>query len=655
MSARNQILLSPLLIALAALAATLATIAPDGNGPGVTCDEPYHVYEGKQLVTALRQQGWAFFRPANIERNFAWKIGGPPVQAPLGYWILGWTHYVFDPAPDNPNVISITAARFAPAVAFAVLILMVGGWTGRREGPLAGAVAAAAVALMPRLFGHAHLAVLDMLTTLFFVAAVLAAAEAARGGRGWHYAAAGAVWGAAMLVRLHGLLLAPPVVAWLIWRWYRHERKQQCWGGNCTAAPGATVQLSPQWGSRSSFSLARGMAAWLAGGVMVVFVGWPWLWLAPFARFRQYLASGTARQAIHVFYMGQVWNDRDVPWHYPWVMFAVTVPVGPLVLGMLGMWAQWRDGRRLRSAETKSPLALGEEQGLRASEIAKCKLQNANCKLSGSNPQSPIPNPSANCPHPSPLPGGGGTLLAGVMLFVLVVFSLPGSHVYDGVRLFLMVFPLWAVWVGIGAKWLVARGNAVFTSSRWAGPPRGVAEQDGGQARRLNVRITAAVLLFIVLQGLGLLIYSPSHLSYYNLLIGGLAGAERLGFEATYWGDTVREPMLAEAARLSPHGQLLFVPNLAPFQAWAVEVSSPALHDAHVRVAGWDESKPEEAKSCRYAVIYHRRADLAGAKRLLEGGKVVQEYSQQGVWLARLVELRPLRAASQAGRINRLL
>ena len=43
------------------------------------------------------------------------------------------------------------------------------------------------------------------------------------------------------------------------------------------------------------------------------------------------------------------------------------------------------------------------------------------------------------------------------MLFVLLIFSLPGTPVYDGVRLFLMVFPLWAVWVGIGAGWLVSR------------------------------------------------------------------------------------------------------------------------------------------------------------------------------------------------------
>ena len=288
--------------------ATLATIAPDGSGPGVTCDELYHVDQGKRLVAALRQQGFAFFLPANIDRNFSWRPGGPPVQAPLGYWILGWTHYLFDPAPDDPAVISLTAARFAPAMAFAVLILIVGVWTARREGQLAGTVAAAAVALTPRLFAHAHLAALDMLTTLFFVAAVLAVAEAARGGRWWQFALAGVVWGAAMLVRLHGLLVAPPVVLWLVWRLRR--------------------RVGPP------------LLAWLAGGGLTLLLGWPWLWLAPLARLQQYVVSGSVRHALHVFYAGQVWADRNVPWHYPWAMFAVTLPLGFLALGLIGIVAK---------------------------------------------------------------------------------------------------------------------------------------------------------------------------------------------------------------------------------------------------------------------------------------------------------------------------
>ena len=97
MSAASRNVFGPLVAAVAALLATLATIAPQGNGPGVTCDEPYHVNQGEELVTALRQQGPAFFLPANIRRNFDWPSDGPPVQVPLGYWILSGTHWLFDP------------------------------------------------------------------------------------------------------------------------------------------------------------------------------------------------------------------------------------------------------------------------------------------------------------------------------------------------------------------------------------------------------------------------------------------------------------------------------------------------------------------------------------------------------------------------------
>ncbi len=571
----------PLLIAFVALAATVATLAPAVNGPGVTCDELYHTAMGKSQVTALRQQGFAFFKPENIAKNYPWQPDGPPVQAPLGYWILGWTHHLFDPAPNNPGVLSIPAARFAPAAAFALLVLMIGAWTARREGPLAGCVAAAAVLFMPRLFGHAHLAALDMLTTLFFVAAVLAVTEAVRGGRFWQFALAGAVWGAAVLVRLHGLLLAPPVVMWLVWRLFFQNKEVKG-------------------------SLVRGLmqiAVWASAGVATVFVGWPWLWLGPVERFRLYLSSGTARQPINVFYAGQVWADRDVPWHYPWVMFAVTVPVGLLLLGMLGLWAKSRKKWKLN--------AFGSE----------------------------------------------GVLLGGVMAFVLLVFSWPGVPVYDGERLFLMAFPFWTIFVGCGAAWF-ARSS--FLESCLAG---GLAHRVWGQrftrrasspAKHLHTT-TALVLAFVALQCVGIFAYFPCHLSYYNLLIGGLAGAERLGFEPTYWGDTVREPLLAEAARRAGGEPVLYLPNLAPFQVPAVEMNSPSLQDAKVRLVGWDSSKSGEAAGCRYVIVYHRRADLPQAEWFFKHGKVVAEHDIQGVWLASLLELKaPFNAASMSARIDGL-
>lgn len=542
--------IGPLLIALAALAATAATLAPDGAGPGITCDEPYHVFQGKKLFTALREQGTAFFAPDNIEKNFNWPQDGPPVQAPLGHWILGATHHLFDPEPGDPLVFSITSARFAPALAYAVLIFLVGAWTSRREGAMAGAVAAAAVALMPRLHGHAHLAALDMLTTLFFVSAVLAAADAARNGKTRYFALAGMLWGAAMLVRLHGLLLAPPVIAWLIWRYRRHS--------------------------------LRPVLAWTAAGTATFFVGWPWLWLDPWHRFLQYLSTGPYRMSLNVFYWGQVWADHDAPWHYPWIMFAATVPAGLLLLGLLGLFA-----------ETRASIAVKPHGFLR---------------------------------------DGDGSLIIGTILFILILFSWPGTPVYDGVRLFLMVFPLWAIWAGIGAKRLIG----------WLTGDNAETDAIGVGIRLLHFSPRVAVCivgLFVALQTAGLLFYHPFQLSYYNLFVGGLAGANKLGFETTYWGDSIREPLLAEGVRLAEGGPILFTPNLASFQAPCTAASSPSISISGTELIGLDPNKPAEAERCPFAVIYNRRADPPEAFPAIADGKVVAEHREQGVWLSRLIEL----------------
>jgi 4-amino-4-deoxy-L-arabinose transferase-like glycosyltransferase len=533
----------PMLVALAATVATLSTLAPHAAGPGVTCDELYHVDAGKRLVTALCHQGLAFFDSGNIQRNFPWTPDRPtqgwhpPVQAPLGHWILGWTHHLFDLRPDDPAVVSIAAARFAPALAFGLLVLLVGLWTAGMEGHLAGTVAAAAVVLVPRAFAHAHLAALDMLTTAFFVAALLAVERAGRAARCWHFALAGIVWGLAMLVRLHGVLLLPPVVAWLVWR-----SRRRAW---------------------------LPAAVWVASGTATLYAGWPWLWLAPIANLKQFLASGAGRQAIHVFYAGRVWADRDVPWHYPAVMFVAVLPLGLFLLGLLGVWAN----RRRWNTE----------------------------------------------PHL--------TLVAGTWLLVLVVFSLPGVPVYDGVRLFLMAFPLWAIWAGVGAKWLVEQAPLPSLSRR--------------------VRLVGLGLL-MVFQATGLLLYHPCQLSHYSLLVGGLAGAERLGFEVSYWGDAVREPLLEQAAARSEGCPILLAPHLAPWQATAVALSSPAmqpaLREGRVPLVGWDPSQPQRFADCRVAVIYHRRADLEVIQGPLAEGLVIAEYTKQGVWLARLIEIpRPAR------------
>jgi len=528
-SAATRILrLGPALLACAASVVAIATLAPETGGPGMACDEPYHVGYGKRLVMTLRHQGFSFFTPANIRRNFDWHPGGPPVHPPLGNWLLGWTHFVFDRAPDDPRAMTIVAARFAPALAFGVLVFLVGWSVGRMEGPIAAVAASAAVFLTPRVFGHAHLAALDTITAVFFVAAAIAVVEAdLRGGKlGW-YALAGAIWGLALLTRLHGVLLLPPVAVWMVWR----------------------LRIR---------ALLR-LAVWGLAGGATLFVGWPWLWLDPIGHLRQFLGTATDRMPLHVFYMGQAWDDHAVPRHYALVMFAVTLPLGLLILGCLGLWARRK--------------------------------------------------PSHSPP--------GFFLFVGTIVFLLGLFSWPGVPVYDGVRLFLMVFPLWTVAVGVGAKWLVEH-------PAWA-----------SRSIRLRIGLVGGL---VAAQGLGLALYHPCYLSYYSLLVGGLPGAHRLGFEVDYWGDAVTESLLSQLAAKAQKTAVVYGPNLAPFQAPMVGSSSASLNAKQILVIGWDGGGQGFQVGCRYGVFYHRLADLGGIPSELLDGKVLAEQRVLGVWTARVVE-----------------
>lgn len=597
--------LGPALVGLGAGIAVLVTLAPDGAGPGITCDELYHALTAKRQVWALERHGWRFFTRPVVEEVFPFHADGPPAHPPLVHWVLGWVHRLVDPAPQERQVVSIVGARLGTALGYGLLVLLIGLWTARQAGPLAGTAAALACALMPRVFAHGHLAALEIWTALTLLGAALAAGWAettssrptslpnpqntpaqtagATGRSELRWLAAGAAWGLALLTRFHAGLLGPVVVGWLLLR-----------------TKGRCLARWPFW---------RNVGIWTAAAAVVFFVGWPWLWYSTAEHLQIYLASATQRMPIHVYYLGRVWLDWQTPWHYPWVIFAATVPVGLLLLGLVGLWV----GCRAWSTQ----------------------------------------------PH--------WGLLAALAGAGLVLFSWPGVPVYDGERLFLFVYPIWAIFVGLGCQ------SVHQILLQWAS--RKVSHQPAGTSFRrlrlpLDQLIAGGVLLLVVGQGVGLVLYHPCQLSYYNLLVGGLAGADRLGLEVNYWADAVREPLLREAAARAPGQQVLFAPHLAPFQAPGIAISSPALAESQTELLGLDpaihaslfrrdNSSPAEVVApaaqasnhfppgpsaqwklpSRWLIVYHRKADLAAVEPLLAEATVAAEYRLRGVWLARLVQL----------------
>ncbi|MBX6313970.1 MAG: glycosyltransferase family 39 protein [Isosphaeraceae bacterium] len=481
--------------------------------PGITVDEPLDVRPGQAYVQALWSRGWHFFDRAVVDRVFADNAEHPP----LGRWLLGIASTLGEPFLGGLDPYSVHAGRLAPALCFAALVGLITREMGRRYGRAAGVVAGLAPVLMPRVFAHAHLAALDTFLSLFWVWALLAAARALEARRTVvAMAGAGVVWGLALLTKIHGWLLAPVVITWTVLR------------------------------LRSLRSVVA-LAAWGIAGVALFFTGWPWLWYDTSERLWRYFGTaGAGRLVLHVQYFGQVYADRDVPWHYPWFYFAATVPIGLHALGGLGLAASWRRRR-----------------------------------------DDPFPLLSA----------------AAIGLF-LVLFS-TNVPVYDGERLFLVAFPLWALLIGLGFR-------AAWT---WAGPKAW---------RRWGL------VGLLLAQGYGVVALHPFGLSYYNALVGGLPGAERLGLELTYWGDAVDAVLLDELAGQARPGQLAaMAPTLHHLQAPAA--MTPELLQRKITLA--DESALAKAD---WVVLYRRSAYWNKDVRALARTRPTALRTRQGIWLSGL-------------------
>ena len=382
---------------------------------------------------------------------------------------------------------------------------------------------------MPRVFAHAHLAALDTFLSLFWTLALLSGERSLRSPRLLRaMAAAGAVWSLALLTKIHASFLLPILFAW------------------------AFLLLPPR----------RAVAAvtlWAFVGIALFWLGWPWLWYEPWSRLQTYWGTGVVRTTIRVQYFGQVIADRDVPWHYPWFYFAVTVPLGLQLLGAIGVAEGWKNRRA-----DPFPLLLG------------------------------------------------ATILAFLLLFSTRV------PIYDGERLFLHVFPAWSILIGLGFGTLWNHPRVAVVRSRY--------------------RIILAGFLLVQMYGTASL--HPFGLSYYNGLTGGLAGAERLGLELTYWNDAVDQVLLDRLAREGqPNATAALVPTLYPLQG--VLTTNRALARAGIILQ--DENEGQRAE---WVVLSRRTAYWGGPQieaRIRQGkGQRIATRSRQGVWLSALWHFPPV-------------
>lgn len=558
----------PLTVALVACAAILGEIDPGGDypslaaGPGMTVDESLNVEHGVRTAVAIPT---LIRGELSLVETFGEKEDSPqripalnyylPDYPPLGRLWIGVFHNTaveLAPPADHPAPFVVAAARTGSAVAFGLTVLLVGWAAARWYGPVAGWVASIALVLMPRVFGHAHLASLETITGLAYAAAVISIGAFWSGKRPPSWKAVfftGFLFGLVLLTKIQAVMLPIPIAAWAF---YRHR-----------------------------FKAVLPILVWGITGTVILFAGWPWLWLDPVDHILKYVAGATDRVTIKVWYLGQSAADREVARHYAAVMFLTTVPAASQILGIVGLFV-----RRLAGNGEANPDSDRAREGL----LAVC------------------------------------------ILFPLLLFAVPNVTVYDGARLFLVVFPLWAI--------LIGRGGAIAIDRL---------------SRRYSRRAAVAVCTVVfAIQCAALVAIRPYYLSYYNAFVGGLWGAEKLGFEPTYWSDSLSRDFLREVSQHVPANATVDVsPVLHRLQLTGMLENSPDLRKRGIKLRGYDDSKHGPAE---YLIVFRRRADLSSEIDPPTNATPLVEVRRQGVLLAvlyRMGESREARDESRESRVQR--
>jgi 4-amino-4-deoxy-L-arabinose transferase-like glycosyltransferase len=226
--------------------------------------------------------------------------------------LFGLSHRVFH---DGLGLLRpSTAYRLPGMLAACVAVFVIFVWGAAIGGRAAGFFAAAAFALMPRVFHHAHLACFDVPITAAWLATCYLYWRSLSSRR--FGVAAGAVFGVALCIKLNAFFLPLVLGAhYLALLAFRRLRPQ-----------GERGPLPRPW-------------AFVWGLVLAppIFVGhWPWLWHDTGARLGRYLAFHATHAHYNTAYFGENVIAAPTPISLPAVMTAFTVPTTVLLLALAG-------------------------------------------------------------------------------------------------------------------------------------------------------------------------------------------------------------------------------------------------------------------------------------------------------------------------------
>ena len=384
--------------------------------------------------------------------------------------------------------------------------------TARRAGVAGGLFAAAAAVTMPRVFFHVHLGALDFAHAATWFLATLAFHYATSSRRWWALLLAGAALGLALLTKINAVLLVP---YWGLWLLLYRRREAHAWLVYLLSLPVALI---------------------------VLVAGWPWIWADPVAGLVNWVKFFRIHFEIRQWYAGKLYVKT--PWYLAPVMVGITTPLALLALATIGLFKQ----DTLENDDRTSPEPV-EGDVLRSRSTQDARLIS---RIDSGEKKPGTAADGAEGRRRLRVSDWSGLHLLGI-LTVVGYYMLPITAIHDQERLLLPAFLQLAVLAGGGFALVYA-----WLARRMAAWLRG---RDAGFGRIARSLLGLGLAVLLLLPGLlSITRLHPFELSYYNELVGGTAGAGRLGMETTYYANTYGH-FLPKLNNLPAGSKLWVMPN----------------------------------------------------------------------------------------------
>ncbi len=313
--------LGPWIVPWLLAAGTFSLVAFTASHYGLTLDEPnYFVasdlevqWFGEFFRGLVRGDLGSVLSDEKIKSAWRWDPYHVP-HPPFSRLLSGLTKAALSPFMDK-----FTAYRVAPALFFALLVVVMYLWMAALFDRVAGLFSALALVLMPNLFGFAHFAVTDMpLTAMWFLTVYCFW----KGLKDWRWSLAlGVVWGLALATKFPAFLIPIPLLLWA------HLYHRYSYHNNVFSM----VFLSP---------------------IIMVSLQ-PYLWHKTLPRIAMFLYDGVSRGYrpevnFAVFFYNKIYATSTLPWYYPFFMTAVSIPETILLASLIGLialaWVKQRQG-----------------------------------------------------------------------------------------------------------------------------------------------------------------------------------------------------------------------------------------------------------------------------------------------------------------------